>query len=376
MAAIWRILAILAAIASVSGLARAQDRVITPDVAQAMQDLWAGRATTKQRALLFKNNDAINAAAMQGWVPDSVYQQVQSDYAALNRHFASEAAREAGAGFEVQKSKSQTYTPGTDSDYITKVTRPEQIGQMQSSYNRRINAFLAENEVLDAPSDTWHNKLDTDFMADPNHVTKAEFEQIAKMNNDAYKRREAAIFEAKSRDPDAPPITPQEYHAYAQEMQDFAAKKQGKMERWRNDPTLLNDPLEQAEYHRMMAQEQKYIERIENANRILREQQGLGPMERPGGPRYEVVETADGNYAMREIEEGPSISKRGSRRNVDAYFDTVNASVMADHVMNRALGDLSASIAEAAQVNPEFRAQAAAQIADLTSEMTPAQRGQ
>lgn len=71
--------------------ALAQERMVTPEVSQAMQGLWAGRAT------------------------------------------------------------------------------PKQVKQMQASYNRQINDYLKQEGVLDAPSDTWHNKLDTNFMADPAH---------------------------------------------------------------------------------------------------------------------------------------------------------------------------------------------------------------
>jgi hypothetical protein len=358
--------------------ALAQERMITPEVSQAMQDLWAGKATPKQRALLFKNNDVVNKAAMSGWVTDPVYQKVQADYARLNQEFATKAAAEAGAKLRVQQSKSPTYTPGTDSDYITEVKSPEQVKQMQASYNRQINDYLKQEGVLDAPSDTWHNKLDTDFMADPEHVSKADFEKIAKLNNDAYKRRLAARFEATSRANDGTTVSPEEYGAYTEEMKDFVAKKQAKMEKYRNDPSLLNNPAEQAEYHRMMAQEQKYIERIENANRILREQQNLGP-QRPSGDAkiYEVVENPDGSYGLKRVvdEGGPSIAKRGSKRSVDSYLDTANASALAENSLNRAVADISESMAEAAQINPEFRAQAAQQIASLTEGMSPAQRG-
>ena len=82
-------------------------------------------------------------------------------------------------------------------------------------------------------------------------------EKIAKLNNDAYKRRLAAKFEATSRANDGTTVSPEEYGAYTEEMKDFVAKKQAKMEKYRNDPSLLNNPAEQADYHRMMAQEQK-----------------------------------------------------------------------------------------------------------------------
>jgi len=77
---------------------------------------------------------------------------------------------------------------------------------------------LKKTQVISVDRTDWHNKLDTDFMADPKGVSQAEFEKIAKVNNDAYKRREAAAWEYKSRNPEAGPITQKETTQYVKEL--------------------------------------------------------------------------------------------------------------------------------------------------------------
>ena len=189
---------------------------LSPQVMTALDAAELGVATSEQRALLFSQNDKINRAALNGWVTDGRYQAAQRDFAALNRGFAENAAREESAGFTQQESqpgKKGTASPGTDSDYIIKVDSPEQVKRIQESYNRRINSFLAEHGVA-AESGTWHKQLDTDFMADPNHVSQGDFEKIAKLNNDAYRRREAAQYEAIIRAEIPGKVSPEQFRAY------------------------------------------------------------------------------------------------------------------------------------------------------------------
>lgn len=344
----------------------------------------------RQRALLFKHNDAINAARLNGWISDAHYQAVQTDYARLNEQFAKSAAAEVGADFKVQESTSSTYSPGTDSDYITKVWDPEQVPKMQEAYNRRINEFLGEQHVLDEPRTDWHNRLDTDFMADPEYLAeqigkeaaKEAFKKIAEMNNDAYKRANAAIYERVSRAKDGTTVTPELFRDYALEMRDFIEKKQRRLAELRQDPARLSDPKVKAEFHRLMAQEQKYISRIESANATLRAQEGLpDPPRDPGAPRFRVLEDADGNIVLDRVRQATNepahgtLAKRGSKRAPTRFGTTGAASAVAENSTYRALSGLSESMAEAARQNPEFRASAAVDIAQLTDSLPPAEKG-
>ncbi|MHA1158688.1 MAG: hypothetical protein ACTSP2_08100, partial [Alphaproteobacteria bacterium] len=119
----------------------------------------AKNLSERDRAILFKHNDAINAAAFSGEIDSRVYQSAQNDYADLNRDFAADAAADAKADFTVQQRTSSTFSPGTDSDYITVVVDSvDEISDMQKGYNKRINAYLAGHEVLNEPRSDWHNK--------------------------------------------------------------------------------------------------------------------------------------------------------------------------------------------------------------------------
>ena len=60
-------------------------------------------------------------------------------------------------------------------------------------------------------------------MADPDGVSKQEFEKISKVNNDTYKRPDAASYEKKTRAGET--LTIKEPLAYQDEMHDFVNKK-------------------------------------------------------------------------------------------------------------------------------------------------------
>lgn len=356
---------------------------LTPQLTQALEANRMGRATRGQQALLFQNNDVINAASLNGWIPDSTYQAAQATYSETNQAIARAAAEATGATFNVQVSKSQRFSPGTDSDFIVQVQSSDPVGQiaeMQEKYNAGVNKYLEEalsaEGMVNQPRIDWHNRLDVDFMADPSYVTDKQFREIAYLNNDAYRRRNAAEYERVSRSNTGETVTPELFSDYAAEMKDFIRKKQERMAAIRANPELLNDPAVMAEYQRLMAQEQKYIERIESANRTLRGQEGLA-VDPPssGPPVYEMRVADDGSATIRKRPQG-SVAARGAQRSFVNRIETINASALADNSLDRALSDLAESMAQAAVRNPEGWSQASSQIAEITGGMRPAARGQ
>ena len=370
--------------------------VLTPDLLSALQAAVNGNATSYQRGLLFANNDTINRSRLNNWISDREYQAAQKEFAALNEKFGSEAAEDAGAGFTKQVSKSKSYSPGTDSDYITKVDSPEQIRHMKESYNRRINEFLAKEKVPCDPMTRWEALLDTDFMADPRHVTQAQFEEIARMNNAAYTRREAAEFELISRAKDGTLVSAGQARAYAEEMQDFIRHKQEIVRNLRSNPNALNDPDLRADIYKTSAQEQKYIERVEADADLVRRQNGLKPVDRNMlSDSYSVVRDANGNIIMKlkhiQDSEGNihfqeraqgSIAARGSVRDPgrtrmveDVSVDTATADAVSQNSLNRALADLAEAQAQAAAVNSDFARSAARDIAVVSRALPPSEKG-
>jgi protein-tyrosine-phosphatase len=248
---------------------------LSPEVHEALRAVAAGNATPRQEAILFANNDAINKARLARQIPDTQYQASQNRYKQMNQDFAAKAAKKVGAEFEVQTSKATRSQPGTDSDYITKVKSGQQIQDMQADYNRQVNEYLQKHKVTSVDRADWHNKLDTDFMADPKGVSQAEFERIAEMNNDAYSRRRAAAWEYKSRNPEAGPISQRETRDYVEEMEDFRNKKKGQIEDLQRRGDIERGTLDEGKLIQKQAQQQKYDSRIGEADARYRADHGL-----------------------------------------------------------------------------------------------------
>lgn len=316
---------------------------LTPDVREALTRMSNGTASETDKALLFSRNREINAAGQNGEIADDLYQKAQGAYDAKSQSIAKDAADAADAKFRIQDPSSQTYVPGTDSDYITQVKSKDQIARMQADYNRRVNQYMKDHGVPETRSD-WHNKLDVDFMADPEFITDPEeFREIARMNNDAYKNRYAAEYEAISRSKNGGKIGPRHVEGYMNEMRSFADKKGRKVQDiLSKGPSYLNDPLHRAELFQAMAQEQKYTSRLESLDDFLRAQEGLPPRNR-----------------------GLSISKAGSNRSATNAANVRRANAVADSSRLAALEDLAETMGQVSKKNPAFNPNAADDIARL-----------
>ena len=368
--------------------------VLAPAVLEALDAMADGTATLQQKALLFKQNDVINRARLNDWIPDAQYQAAQTDYAARNQMFASQAADEVvGPGnFTKQAAKPgkpKIYSPGTDSDYIVKVNDPAQVKAMQDGYNRRIDEFLNQNNQLAERGTRWHNKLDTDFMADPKFVTKEQFEAIAQLNNAAYKRQLAAEYERISRADDGAKIQPEYLRAYTEEMQDFRIQKEAKLTLMREHPEIWRDPAFKASINQLMALEQKYIERIEASTDFVRKQNGLSPVERnPNTDAFTVIKDGNGNdvllkrmpmdadgNALFVPREAGSMAARGSTRAPAAMNNTYAANAVAQNSLNRAVAQAAETYVAVGRTNPAFRDAAPADIAVLTRDLPAADKG-
>ncbi len=335
---------------------------LSPDVREAIGRLDqanragghnAGILSDADRAVLFANNDAINAARINNEIHDAVYQAAQQDFDGLNQTFAGEAAEASGAKFTVQQRSSNRFSPGTDSDYITMVDSKDQIEQMQQGYNDRVNKFLKDSKVDVEPRNNWHNKLDTDFMADPSKIkTAEEFRDIARMNNDAYKSRFAAEYERISRAGDGTKIGPDHVNGYLDEMNDFAGNKANKIDDLlAKGPSYMNDPRNRAKIYQAMAQEQKYVSRLESLDDYLRAQEGLPPRSR-----------------------GLSSSRLGSNRSPHNAANTRAGHGLADAGRMSALEDIAETMGQVAKKNPRFNPNAADDIARIVEGLPPNRR--
>src|ERR1043165_8776370 len=81
----------------------AHAQYLTPQLESALQAVSQGKATEGQRMLLATNNNVINQARLNGWIPDRQFQAAQSDYAKINEFIAKQAAEAHGGTLTVQK---------------------------------------------------------------------------------------------------------------------------------------------------------------------------------------------------------------------------------------------------------------------------------
>ena len=282
------LLAAVAIVLSASPPARAWD----DQLQRAIQQVYAGTASPQQLMLVRKNNKIVNNMAVTGHLPDHIYQAIQSDFANFNRAVAAKAGGDNGLDLAQQKSKpkpgqapdGKVYSPGTDSDFIAhsksgKMTAGQVEGAIHD-YNAMMNEHFNTRDV------NYAKELNTDFMGDPSQMSKEDFEKIAKLNNDAYKRQAAARYEAKIRDGQSVDVT--ETVEYQQEMNDFVGKKKGEIEEleaalakaFKSDPNgaLKSTKDLHAELQIRRQQQAKYLERyIDTTQRLAK--------------KYDVVET-------------------------------------------------------------------------------------
>jgi Mg/Co/Ni transporter MgtE len=340
------------AITAAAAAAPSSGLVLTPAMLEALEQLRLGKATVAQRALLFANNNLVNRSRLAGWISDDHFQRAQSDFKLLNEDFSRRAAKDVGGEFSVQEAKKNVFSPGTDSDYIIKITSTDPVGDvrsMQRLYNTNVNKFLeaslGQQQARALYQTEWHNQLDVDFMVDPRYVTEEQFQEVAKLNNDAYTRRLAADYERISRAETPELITDAHFRDYALEMRDFIAKKQDYLAQIRANPSLLK--TSGTELHRLMAQEQKYIDRLEAANKVLRTQENLSPAKLPEvETRYIFLTNVKGEIIVRQ-RSSETLAAQGAVRSPENLRITSTASALAPLTAQRAMMNLSESLVEA-----------------------------
>jgi len=158
--------------------------------------------TKKQLAMVLARNYDINLLAMKGLISDKAFQVCHKKFEKISIEIGKKAAKSADVTFTVQvRDTSKAYKAGTDQDYITGATEPEQIKKMQKTYNEKFTKKLKELDPNIPDNTNWIKRNDIDFMADARYTSTTNFEEIAKLNNAAYTRTGSARYEAWSRSP-------------------------------------------------------------------------------------------------------------------------------------------------------------------------------
>ena len=334
----------------------------------AAEAMATNTASPEQQKLLVRENDLVNQMRQKGVISESAYQASQRHYSEKVQAFASDAARENGATLRVQERKANTpWDAGTDSDFITDAKNKKQVTEIQNSLNRKIQEYVG-----DQAQNNYLKKNDIDIMVDPAGVSPEEFKKIAATNNDAYKRPEAASYEAKSRSGQRPNV--QETTAYLDEMRDFIEKKKGKsrqlsekLREVNGDPEAHKKGTEaydkrmsmEAKLQQTQAQQAKYLERIQGATDTLAQHAGSQAPDASALP---------GQGKVRGTSEQISAQQRQIK---SATVDAANTHLVSQGKMNETL-----MLAELAQRDPAKAGEYKQRIAEVSKDLNPRQKGE
>ncbi|RJR35859.1 MAG: hypothetical protein C4576_24575 [Desulfobacteraceae bacterium] len=331
------------------------------------------KSTPRQKGLVFKHNRELNLMRIKGLISHDVYQACQRYYAEKNFEIAARAAKENGVELTVQKRDvKKAYDAGTDSDYIGNVRSADQAKGIQNRYNSGVDEFLRESGIETKGGENWAVKNDVDIMADPKGLSANEFEKIAEVNNDAYKRPGAAEYEKKSRSGESPTL--KETEAYLDEMRDFIEKKGRSIQELSNElreiskqPDASKPGTEthkrvlslEAEVQLKQAQKSKYFERLQSGTAVLAEKAGMEPPDASALP-------SKGKQRAPTAEVGPKLQQIRS-----AAVDASTGHLKAQSAMNeaRVLAVLGAN-------DPAMADSYKKRIVELGRSLTPNEKGE
>lgn len=350
----------------------------TKDIIEATEAMGKGDATDQQRALILQEADVVNKMRIKGVISNSAYQASQSYYDTVSQEIAIDAAKKNGAKLTVQPRSSNVFDAGTDSDYITNATSKQQVQGMQQSYNEQFSLKIKDLGGKIGENKQWTKKNDVDFMVNPDSPTKkisnAEFAEISSVNNDSYTRPDAARYEAKSRSTSGKKPTMQETKAYLDEMRDFIGKKRNHSKQYATDIIALNkNPKAHQqgtpEYNKRMsleaqllqnqAQQAKYFNRITDASKTLADDTNT-----TAPATSNLPETAK----TRAASDGVTTSKR--------QINSATAASTANNLMTQGKLNEAMLLSIASSRDPKLTAKNNERIANLVSDLPPAQQGE
>jgi hypothetical protein len=259
-------------------------RAFDTELERAIFKVAVGSASPEQLALVRQNNDIVNYMANTGHIPDHAYQRVQADFDAFNREVATAVAEKNGLDLRQQTSLKKSFSTGTDSDYLTSSRSGRtSVGQIKSTiadYNTEMNRRFRTTGV------DYAKKLNTDFMANQTQMSAEEFAEVAKINNDAYKRQGSAAYEAKVRDPTGT-VTVDEAIDYQRDMNDLINKKSKEIKSLRQeleaarrlDPKSVESRVLEAKLQIRQQQQAKYLQRYTQSTAETAKRFGITPPE-------------------------------------------------------------------------------------------------
>ncbi len=349
-----------------------------PELNTAIMQVYLGKATDAQLQLVRRNNHVINNMANTGHLDNKVYQKIQSDFADFNHSVASGAAKKNGLDLVTQTSTKKSYSPGTDSDFITNSPdgkmNVSQIEKTIGDYNADMNKKLGTTNV------DYAKQVNTDFMANQSQMSAEDFAKVSKLNNDAYKRQGAAAYEAKVRN-EGSTITVDEALDYQKEMRDLISKKHDQIsdlnaklgQSLKADPDgLLPETRNlKAELQIRQQQQAKYIERLNDSTTRTAKKFGVAD---------DTLQSDLASKASDRSVDKPGATEADKAAQNKKYADT--SSNLDDYQVKKATGESAkvnakaAGTIDAGTANLPDREKLMNSAAQQLSELPPSQQGE
>lgn len=365
----------------------------TEELFDAVKAYEKGQASAYQEGLILKHNSEINQMRIKGKISDASYQRSQAYYNQVTAETATAAASRQGAVLEKQRSASaKPAAAGTDTDFILKkVESADQVGKIRGDFNEDFSEIIRKKGV-DPGGIDYAKKNDVDFMADPRGISPAEFEKIAQLNNDAYKRPGAASFEAKARQ--GLPQSHDDTIAYKEEVADFQRKKARQIQERRQElvnhrkhyPDPTTEPHDafvrrmelESDLQRLQAQRSKYHQRSQYATLELAKQAGDTMEWDPASHQSrkvsmaEIIKGAQSDLPGRGKQRAPAENVSQRQREIDS----ATAHSVSDHLKYQDTLNEVRILGQMAQRYPDRVPEFQQRIIKMSEGLAPSQQGE
>ena len=364
----------------------------TDEVRAAIEEVAAkgDHASPRAKAIAFAHNQDLNMMAEQGKIDRQVYQKAQDQFSKQAFELVNESARDAGVGAKPQSadlSKPNIAKPGTDIDghLIPPENNPKQqltakdVANARQAFNDRVNAYLKANNV--PPLENPSKQLTVDMMPARN-ISQAEATHSAEFINKEggvmYRDQKAGIVEAFTRG-EVKPFTNAEGKVVGPSLMDWAryVSEQQRQVMTHDNINHLTGEISEAggapegSQEWAAAQTKKGLVQLEAEqtgkyqDRINRTAETIGK-QFSGDPAPEVRATAGTDAASKVTKDrGPEMA--GEAAQVEA---------LREHTTLVGTKNFVEQAARAAEKDPKLRAEAAEAIAEVTRNLSPAERAQ
>jgi len=268
-----------------------------------------GRATPRQQAIAFSNNDRINNLALTGKISNSVYQTNQEVFVKKNDELIRHAAGKSGMTVDVPEKQTKDYKPGTDTDRQLlgsgRELTVQNVKDARNNYNQAVADYLKQAGFKADSGTNWAARLTTDIMPSPHQMKPDAFREATRYINSqgglAYNDPEAAQLQLDIDKGNRSSLTAAEAAAYHREMQRKIQGMNTEVGRLQKEKAGVTDPekLENldAEIRKHTAFLSKYVKRDNDvADLLIKETEALKERRKTGHDKQAEAGLNEGSY--------------------------------------------------------------------------------